>query len=98
MNQERKSAINYVNTSGLSQLIEHYLEDSNVSLSRELESLDYDETKSCWIAQSNSQSEIFDGVILTVPASKVLKIRGNFLDFLPQNARSTLSSVQYSSR
>jgi predicted NAD/FAD-dependent oxidoreductase len=99
MNPDRFKTTNYINPNGLDRIIEFFTENSNRFLSKELSTLSYDDADKKWIATCASGStSSYDGIVLTIPAPKVLQLQGNYRNYLPDLLLEKLATVQYSSR
>jgi predicted NAD/FAD-dependent oxidoreductase len=99
MNSDRSSSTNYINPNGLDRIIEYYTRDSARFFSKGLTDLSYDVMDNKWVATCTSGSiNTYEGVVLTIPAPKVLEIQGNYRNYLPNSFLDRLMSVQYSSR
>ena len=90
----------YVAPKGMSSICRHFLDHSKASVhfKRCLKSVSIDNGQVLCRAESGVE-EIFDGLILTLPAPQLLQLQGNLL--LSRTATdivSDLSTVQYSSR
>lgn len=99
MNSTRFNSTNYINPNGLDRIIEFYTRDSTKFFLKGLSDLTYDSMTSKWIATCTSGSiNIYEGIVLTIPAPKILELQGNYQNYLPDSFVDRLKSVQYSSR
>jgi protoporphyrinogen oxidase len=92
--------MNYVSPNGLDQIIESFTRDDTFrSFSRELTHLSFDPSSMKWNATcSSGLIETFDGIILTIPTTNLLQLRGNYSELLPDRFLDKLKSTRYSSR
>lgn len=95
----QKESKNYVAPNGMSSLIRHFLSTSrhNLHLSRDLKSLNVNNAK-IEAETTTGLKEIYEAVVLTMPVPQVLKLSGNFINFVDPAVLEKLKKVQFSSR
>ncbi|XP_072413934.1 renalase isoform X3 [Chiloscyllium punctatum] len=76
MVEKEKGVHNYVAPQGISSIVKHYLADSEVYYNRHVTHINLKEGK-LEVCSNSAPSEMFDAVILTMPAPQILQLQGH---------------------
>lgn len=95
----QRDSKNYVAPNGMSSLVRHFFNNSrqNLHILRDLKSLNIINGQ-IEAETTTGLKECFQSVVLTIPVPEILKLSGNFLDFVDPAILENLKKVQFSSR
>ncbi|XP_043568332.1 renalase isoform X2 [Chiloscyllium plagiosum] len=97
MVEKEKGVHNYVAPQGISSIVKHYLADSEVYYNRHVTHINLKEGK-LEVCSNSAPSEMFDAVILTMPAPQILQLQGHIETLISESQRLQLETARYSSR
>ncbi|XP_065211977.1 renalase-like [Planococcus citri] len=100
MRRSSDDAINYVAPEGMDSLAHHFVNLSNfrnIYLSRPIQQLDINQDR-VEITDAEGRTEIYHGVILTLPVPVILNLEGNFKKAISGETYEALKKVEYSCR
>ncbi|XP_072883463.1 renalase isoform X1 [Hemitrygon akajei] len=88
---------NYVAPQGISSIVKYYLSDSDVLYNHHVTHINLKGGK-LEVCHKFGPSEVFDAVVLTIPAPQILQLQGDMKSFINESQRQKLETVRYSSR
>ncbi|XKL63174.1 hypothetical protein PGB90_005538 [Kerria lacca] len=94
-----KGTINYIAPEGMSSLVTHFLKNNfnEINLCHCITTLNVF-GNTIEVEANNKVKNVYDAIILTMPVPDILRLTGNFKNFISNDIHENMKNVKYSSR